>query len=118
MRFPVGPATAATARAAIRDDLAAAPASVLNDAELLTSELVTNAVRHARLGPEDSVGVRVDLMPRTLRIGVSDRGPGFTKVSRPRDVNGGWGLNLVETVSDRWGVVRGRPNEVWFEIDL
>jgi hypothetical protein len=56
MRFPVGPATAARARAAIRDELATVPVSVLNDAELLMRELVTNAVRHAGSDPTIASG--------------------------------------------------------------
>jgi serine/threonine-protein kinase RsbW len=116
--LPVGAGAPAVARAAIRDELAAVAPSVVGDAELLASELVTNAVRHAGLCAQDSVSLRIDLLPETVRVGVSDHGPGFERRARPRDRNGGWGLFIVDAVSDRWGVIRGHSNEVWFEIDL
>ena len=119
MRFPVRPEAATMARTAIQDMLTSVPRSVLFDAQLLTSELVSNAVRHAGLGPEDAVGVTMALTPDRLHVGVLDDGPGFEAEPHRPDAVGGWGLLLVETVSDRWGVVRGqRTNEVWFEIDL
>jgi anti-sigma regulatory factor (Ser/Thr protein kinase) len=119
MRFPVRPEAATMARTAIQDMLTSVPRSVLFDAQLLTSELVSNAVRHAGLGPEDAVGLTIALTPDRLHVGVLDDGPGFEAAAHRPDAVGGWGLLLVETVSDRWGVVRGqRTNEVWFEIDL
>jgi anti-sigma regulatory factor (Ser/Thr protein kinase) len=118
MRLAVGPGTAGEARAAIREALPTVAPSVVSDAELLTSELVTNAVRHGGLGPADTIGLRIGLTSEHLRVGVLDTGPGFDKGVRPRDTDGGWGLVLVETVSDRWGVIKNRPNEVWFEIDV
>ena len=30
---------------------------------------------------------------------------------------GGFGLVLVDRISDRWGVIRNRQNVVWFELD-
>jgi anti-sigma regulatory factor (Ser/Thr protein kinase) len=119
MRFPVRPEAATMARTAIEDMLTSVPRSVLFDAQLLTSELVSNAVRHAGLGPEDAVGLTIALTPDRLHVGVLDDGPGFEAAAHRPDSVGGWGLLLVETVSDRWGVIRGRrTNEVWFEIDL
>ena len=114
MRFPVGPEAAA-----IQDVLPSVSPSVVSDAKLLTSELVSNAVRHAGLGPEDAIELAVAVMPDLLHVSVLDDGPGFEAAAHPPDASGGWGLLLVETVSDRWGVIRGgRTNEVWFEIDL
>jgi anti-sigma regulatory factor (Ser/Thr protein kinase) len=118
MRLAVGPGTAGMARAAIRDSLPSASRTVVADAELLTSELVTNAIRHSGLGPKDTVGLNIDVMPKWVRVAVLDEGPGFERRPRPRGPDGGWGLFLVDTVSYRWGVNDGGITEVWFELHL
>jgi hypothetical protein len=49
-----------------------------------------------------------------------DPGPGFEKPSEPRprtDLSGGWGLPILERISDRWGVKRNGCACVWFEVD-
>ena len=87
---------------------------------LMTSELVTNSLRHAGLSGEDSVGLTVDATPSAIRVEVSDPGPGFEQ-AQPQypdhDVGSGWGLYIVERLASRWGVVRGNPSFVWFELD-
>jgi hypothetical protein len=49
---------------------------------------------------------------------VTDIGPGFQ--ARPRrpddDPGSGWGLFLVEQLSDRWGVELNGATQVWFEL--
>jgi hypothetical protein len=49
---------------------------------------------------------------------VIDQGVGFVPVARDRPATdvGGWGLHLVQTLSNRWGVYEGSTH-VWFEID-
>ena len=87
---------------------------------LMTSELVTNSLRHAGLSGEDSVGVTVDATPSAIRVEVSDPGPGFEQIEPKHpdmNVGSGWGLYIVERLANRWGVVRGQPSFVWFEID-
>jgi anti-sigma regulatory factor (Ser/Thr protein kinase) len=86
------------------------------DAELLTSELVTNSVLHAGLVSSDVIWMELSLTDERLRVTVSDADAAFDTGGRRRDL-GGWGLVLVERVSDRWGVVRNKPNSVWFELD-
>jgi len=87
---------------------------------LMISELVTNSLRHAGLSGEDSVGLTVEATPTVIRVEVRDPGPGFDAV-RPNhpdvDVGSGWGLYIVERLAKCWGVVRGQPSFVWFEID-
>ena len=96
----------------------------LEDVRLVVSELVTNSVRHAGLSPDDQILLRVVSSGGSVRGRVCDRGPGFEQPSeaRPRpDFSGGWGLPIVERISDRWGVRRhgnrGSLVCVWFEID-
>jgi hypothetical protein len=53
---------------------------------LLTSELVTNSVRHARMGEDQVIGLRVLVGPHAVRLEVTDCGPGFARVKpRPPD---------------------------------
>ena len=92
----------------------------LENVRLVVSELVTNSVRHAGLSPDEQISVAVVISDRSVRGRVCDPGPGFEKPSAPRprtDLSGGWGLPIVERISDRWGVERNGCACVWFEID-
>ena len=95
-------------RGSVDDDL-------LPKAQLLVSELVTNSVRH---GEGDRVQLVLDVRgERRLRCEIVDQGHGFVPTARtlPKDAKGGWGLHLVETLSDQWGVHEGSTH-VWFEL--
>jgi anti-sigma regulatory factor (Ser/Thr protein kinase) len=87
---------------------------LLVDAELLVSELVTNAIRHGR--GEISLCARVD--DDRLLVEVIDEGSGFEHELRRREFEqvGGWGLDIVDDVSSRWGVHEGTTH-VWFELE-
>jgi anti-sigma regulatory factor (Ser/Thr protein kinase) len=113
------PDSPAIARRALRRLARDLPASVLEDIRLLVSELVTNSVRHAGLGPDATIGLRVDLLPRRIRVEVSDPGPGFRPGGASPSIyqDSGWGLYLVEQVATRWGVEMDDTTMVWFEID-
>jgi anti-sigma regulatory factor (Ser/Thr protein kinase) len=94
----------------------------LGDVRLLVSELVTNSLRHAQLAPDESITLNVNLDDRLIRVEVTDPGRGFELDGHPGDPDTveGWGLYLVETLADRWGVERspqGTANVVWFELD-
>lgn len=95
------------------------PARALVDARLLVSELVANSMRHARLGPNDTIRVTAQVGNGRLRVDVVDGGRGGTPVPAggiPRpSAESGWGLYLVETLSSRWGYSSGR---YWFELDI
>ena len=115
------PVAVADARRYVRDRLEGLLApDRLSDVQLLTSELVTNAVRHAGLKEEDAVNLEIDVDTDTVHVAVVDGGAGFdfSKIfDEPQDPRGGWGLILVGKLSDRWGI-DGSPHTVWFEIDL
>jgi anti-sigma regulatory factor (Ser/Thr protein kinase) len=86
------------------------------DVMLLVSELVTNSVKY---GEHGALRLQIEAQgPRRLRVEVVDQGGGFVPVARDRPMNepGGWGLHLVEALTDRWGVYEGSTH-VWFEID-
>ena len=108
-------APARARRAIERLDGTLAP-DVVPDVKLLVSELITNSVKY---GGNGEVTLKVDAAaPRRLRVEVIDQGAGFVPVARSRPVTdvGGWGLHLVQALSDRWGVYEGSTH-VWFEID-
>jgi len=87
----------------LRDRVAA---GALDSTLLLVSELVTNSVRHSGAGSEDAVIVRVQFTDTMLRLEVEDAGRGGGVIApRPPDpeAGGGFGLQLVQTLSERWG---------------
>jgi anti-sigma regulatory factor (Ser/Thr protein kinase) len=89
---------------------------LLENAALLTSELVTNSVRHSALGASEFLTLHCDLDDRRLLVRVSDTGGPFPLPGSNADV-GGWGLLLVAEISDRGAVHHNVPNSVWFELD-
>ena len=131
--FAATPHAIEAARAALDTLAGRVEPAALADARLLVSELVTNCVLHAEIGPETSVGLSVQLCEDRLQVAVSDAGGGFDPEATPGpDLSGervgGWGLVLVERLSERWGVgpapnmspapqvLERAPNCVWFEL--
>ena len=103
------------ARSALLITAAGLPVSTVEDAELLTSELVTNSVRH---GASDVIGIHITVANQVLRVEVADDSPRPARPRTPGD-DGGWGLTLVMEIAARWGAGRDRgKNVTWFEIDL
>ena len=113
-----GPYAVTAARLALSDLDSHLDSSVAFDVRLLVSELVTNSVKHARAGEDDSIHLGVKIAEQLVRIEVRDPGPGFEPpvAAPPDDADEGWGLFLVEQLADEWGVDRDRQ-AVWFEID-
>lgn len=90
--------------------------AIRHDVLLLVSELVTNSVKY---GAEGDLKLHIQAQaPTKLRVEVINEGASFVPKARtrPRTEPGGWGLHLVETLADRWGVHAGSTH-VWFEID-
>ncbi|MFE6822639.1 ATP-binding protein [Streptomyces sp. NPDC057690] len=84
-------------------------------AELLTSELVTNALVHT----DDDAVLTATVSPSGLRVEVRDS---VAQRPRPRvpsadEATHGRGLVLVESLADTWGVrAQGGGKVVWFEL--
>ena len=90
-------------------------ATVRDDAELLVSELVTNAVLHG-LPP---ITLRIDCDTVELIVEVSDEAAGPALIPRPAvpDGESGRGLALVDILSDAWGVEPlDQGKVVWFRL--
>jgi anti-sigma regulatory factor (Ser/Thr protein kinase) len=81
---------------------------------LLTSELVTNAYRHA--GTETRVSVRLD--DDCTRVEVRDVGGGEPELrALDTDRVDGRGLQIVDALADRWGYhSNAGGTAVWFEL--
>ena len=107
----------ALARDAIRDLDGRVASDLVEDATLLVSELVTNGVKY---GGEGQIRLEVDADASRLRAEIVDQGDGFDPEARANrrlklSDEGGWGLHLVETLADDWGVHEGSTH-VWFEL--
>jgi anti-sigma regulatory factor (Ser/Thr protein kinase) len=105
VRLATGPAAAAEARRRVRSAIQSWQILVDPDtAILLTSELVTNAVRHEA---GQAVMLVVTCARGQLRVDVHDTSPSWPAVADvPADAETGRGLLLVETLSDEWGFYR------------
>jgi anti-sigma regulatory factor (Ser/Thr protein kinase) len=108
VRLATGPAAAAEARRRVRDAIRSWQVPVdLDAALLLTSELVTNAVRHEAGQRAQAVVLAIACSRGRLRVDVHDTSRSLPAVAEvPADAETGRGLLLVETLSDEWGFYR------------
>jgi anti-sigma regulatory factor (Ser/Thr protein kinase) len=136
------PAAAAAARRFVRDTLRSwelagehgAPGeraestqrdALVDDAVLLTSELVTNAVLHAGTPVQVTCRLLGDLVDGAVEIAVLDRRPAQLRPGRPHTAaeaaerTNGRGLQLPSELATAWGVTYARAAKaVWFRLDL
>jgi serine/threonine-protein kinase RsbW len=114
VEFPPDPIAVAAARMHVRQALDGMPASVVEDAVLLTSELGGNAVLHAGTPWTLKITVGGDI----VRVDVSDTGGGSPAIADPQPPVGGLGLRLVDQVAARWGTMKEDDQTiVWFELE-
>ncbi|MFI5619947.1 SpoIIE family protein phosphatase [Streptomyces sp. NPDC051567] len=120
---PLGRSVAA-ARAFVRDTLQGwGFADIVDDAVVLTSELVTNAVVHAGTRAEvlclrTQGGIRVEVADRYPERELPLRYPGERPYADP-DRESGRGLMLCAALATRWGVeYTATHKHVWFRLDL
>lgn len=109
------------ARHAFARELAMAevPDEVRQDAMLVISELVSNAVKHAAALPGGDVRVSCSIDDDCLRVEITDGGA----VTRPNPAVatvfalGGRGLDIVRTISREWGVIQADDSvTVWADV--
>ena len=106
--LPFAPQSAAVARRELAEWLLAIEArdERLDDARLVVSELVGNAVRHARPLADGTMRVAWTAGPECVDIAVTDGGALTTPEAVDASVSdlAGRGLSIVETLADRWWV--------------
>ena len=95
------------------------PAEMESTLLLLTCELVNNAVRHGGASEEQVIELELSSLDAgRVRVQVTDPGVGFEHTPRnaPLDEEGGWGLVLIESMAESWGVEQDAGTRVWFEL--
>jgi anti-sigma regulatory factor (Ser/Thr protein kinase) len=119
VKVPAGPEGARRARQQLARFERELSREVMDNLRLMVSELVTNSIRHAGLPHGTRIALKVQLKSDRIRVEVTDPGPGFdpTPVTPSMYQTSGWGLYLVDQLSDRWGVIRNDTTNVWFELD-
>ena len=111
------PTSVGAARRFVRDVLMSRQVAdgVVETVELLTSEVVTNAIIHGRSGPQLAVSIEDDI----VRVAVRDLSPDVPvrRLGHVDDVSGR-GVVIVEELASAWGVDRERNGgkRVWFEV--
>jgi len=118
LRLPAHPASSRAARSFTAEHLRSWGCDdSVDDATLLVSELVTNAVLHARA----AVDIVVRKGRSAVRVEVFDEGTGVPQPAMSdAEAVQGRGLGLVQAIASRWGVQEDNEGgkTVWFEISL
>ena len=109
------------ARHAFAEELAAAgvPPEDRDDAMLVLSELVSNAVKHAAPLPSGQITVRWEVRADVLHIETVDGGAGTRPHATVAALSalGGRGLEIVRSISSEWGVTEAQDSvTVWAEV--
>mgnify|MGYP001439335419 CR=1 FL=1 len=118
IRAPWAATSVARIRRAIVADLRARGVAtvVVDEAELVVSELASNSVRHARPLTDGMIRVKWKVKGPTVEIEVTDGGGQTIPRPSPRVLwaPGGRGLRIVRSLAHEWGVVEDRPGmTVW-----
>ena len=111
--FPAIPQSVHAARRFATDTLSSYPASMLDAVELMVSELATNCIRHERT----SFHITILRSAQEIRVEVTDSGSGTPTMRSPGpDEPSGRGLQIVDMLSEAWGVEAEHPSgkTVWF----
>ncbi|MEU1848000.1 ATP-binding protein [Streptomyces sp. NPDC019990] len=121
-RLPRHARSVGRARALFREQAASwgLPQDVTDTAELLLSELMANAYRHAKVPAGREIWARCAVTANRVRVTVTDANDMSPKPGKASpDDESGRGLALVAALADEWGAERrecGVGKEVWFEL--
>lgn len=89
---------------------------IIDECEIVVSELVTNAVRHAKPLPDGTIRVHWKVRAPRVEVEVTDGGSDDVPVPKPKAewVNAGRGLRIVRSLAHEWGVSDERQGRtVW-----
>jgi anti-sigma regulatory factor (Ser/Thr protein kinase) len=114
--LPKSPGSAARARLFLDQARPQLDPETFENARLLLSELVANAIEHVR--EDGDLEVRIALSEGVLRIEVLDPGPGFVPPVRAPGSDRGWGLHFTDRLASRWAADFDGRARVWFELPL
>lgn len=103
-------------RRTVVEDLRArdVPEQLVRDAEIVVSELLTNAMRHARPLADGTLRVRWKISPESVEVEVTDGGGSTVPAPRPPTAWNTWGrgLRVVRTLAHEWGATQDRTGHV------
>jgi anti-sigma regulatory factor (Ser/Thr protein kinase) len=116
-RFPAQAVAVTMCRRFVATSLADVPAETRCVAELMASELATNAITHAA----SEFTVRVEHDDHRIKVEVSDEGTALPCLRNPsEDEVHGRGLHIVNNLADTWGS-RANPGggkTIWFALHV
>lgn len=121
VRIPWAPSAAPHIRKTLVADLAAreVPGEVVEEAEIVVSELVANAIRHAKPLSDGAIRVHWKVKNNVVEVEVTDGGgPTVPRPAPPTTwAPGGRGLRIVRSLAHEWGVLE-EPNgrTVWASV--
>lgn len=91
---------------------------IVDDARIVVSELLGNALRHARPTSDGGLILRLELLPDAVRLSVCDGGSATlpTLLHPPELALSGRGLTIVRTLTREWGVREGVDGNTVFGV--
>ncbi|WP_353952081.1 ATP-binding protein [Knoellia sp. S7-12] len=108
IRAPWGPSTVTRVRHAVVADLRARDLAekTIDESEIVVSELMTNAIRHARPLADGCLRVRWKVRGEVVEVEVTDGGGDSVPVPAPASVwvSSGRGLRIIRSLAHEWGV--------------
>ena len=113
LRLPPDPTAARRARRALAE--ARVPEDLQHTVDLLSTELIANALRHGGLAADQAILFAARFIDDYIRVEIHDPGPGFDP--QQAIAGKGFGLRMVEKLASRWGVDTHEGTRVWFEVD-
>jgi len=113
--YPPEPESVTKARVFVLEALRSFPEDIIDRAEIMVSELATNALRHTGT----PFTVSVSTTPDHIRVEVTDAGGGRPRKQSPSPLEtSGRGLQIVEALADHWEVVPAQPSGKTVLFDL
>ena len=109
--LPRSPDSVGIARHLVNDRTTTLGFQEREDAALMVSELVTNAVLYG----VGAITLGIEVKPGGVRVEVGDDGNVAVAPCPAPGAHGGWGLRIVDQLADDWGVLEGSTT-VWFRL--